>query len=135
MGHIDGVAVTGAAYDPLFGAADARRAASLVLDLRRRGLHLSIPQHEAVVKTLLAAGEVDAALKQLFDRVHLDHVSPSMRAYGCVFEHLAAADLPERAVDVLRFMNSLGQRPDQGIYSRLERMPRYDIVLEGAQLL
>ena len=90
-------------------------------------------QLESALRTYLVNNRVDLAMEAMVETITVNKRSPSMRCYSAVFQYLADKDLPHHAVELLRLMSASGQSPDTTIYSLLEKMRRYDIVLEGIE--
>lgn len=92
------------------------------------------PHHvEIVLRISIEHDRIDVAMKAIMEMSSIDNRIPSMRCYAVIFEYLAKKDLPVLAVELLHFMSSNGQRPDATIFSIVEKMRRYDVVLEGIE--
>ena len=104
-----------------------------VQSMHSKGLSLQPHQLESALRTYLVNDRADLAIEAIAETITVCRRSPSMRCYAAVFQYLTDKDLPHHAVELLKLMSANGQSPDTTIFSILEKMRRYDIVLEGIE--
>lgn len=138
MRLVDGLNPPPSVYDSLFDACEARedfqKAAFLIADMRKAKIAPAIAHQEILISTAVATNHVDQAIQALYDIVNIDRSVPSMRGYNSIFQWLSEADQPVAVIEVLKFMTANGQEPDSATFALIEKMRRYDVVLEGIQL-